>query len=177
MYTTDDSYDSDSDSYYEYDTDNSEYEYIQVSEYGSKEYNKTDKGTLEDGIDLRREWLKKTYLSEVCEDAEQLEGSQEQTVESTLIDTAGVSNISNIINAKRVTKRWKRKVKREAAGDQGSYDKRRDSSLVGVFSAIRLTTKWKDKTNQKKLDDEGGDLRIIIFELKSDPVRSQARNI
>jgi len=98
-----------------------------------------------DGDEVRRGWLKKAQLSEVCEDAEQSGNLEEATA-----GEAGASNISDIINAKIVTKRWKRKAK-EAPGE----DHRRDSSLVGVFSAIRLSTKWKEKMSQKKLDDEG----------------------
>lgn len=62
-------------------------------------------------------------------------------------------DMNSIINAKIVTKRWKRKIKASPPADPPV---RRDSSLIGVFSAINVSKKWKNKVNQRHEESKFG---------------------
>jgi hypothetical protein len=74
-------------------------------------------------------------------------------------------NLNSVINAKIVTKRWKRKVKVSPPNDPTT---KRDSSLVGVFSAINISKRWKNKINQKHEESRlfGGELILLIMTKK-----------
>ena len=65
--------------------------------------------------------------------------------------SVGIENMQSIINAKKVTKLWKRKIK---TSPPVIVDKRDTSNLVGVFSAINISKKWKNKINKKRVDEE-----------------------
>ena len=81
------------------------------------------------------------------------------------LDVATDYNLNSVINAKIVTKRWKRKVKVSPPNDPTT---RRDSSLVGVFSAINISKRWKNKINQKHEESRlfWGELILLIMTKK-----------
>lgn len=87
--------------------------------------------------------------------------------------------MNSIINAKIVTKRWKRKIKASPPADPPA---RRDSSLIGVFSAINVSKKWKNKVNQRHEESKFGfiystdrfkTLSYLIMKLAWDAVSTQ----